>query len=255
MSTLRIEARDDVAILRMDKARANAIDEPFLTDLAEASHELAADPSVKGVLLASSHPKVFSPGLDLTTLIEFERPAMESFMMKFAAMVWSLYGFPKPLVAAVGGHAVAGGCILALTADYRVLKTPGAQMGLNEVKVGVPLPWSVAELLRSSVSPSALARIALLGRNFAGDDALAVGIVDELAPAEGFEGACLARLGEFVEKDPAAFSRTKANLRQSSLASMRLGEKDRLGEWIDCWFSESTQARIRKTVEALKKKA
>src|SRR6185369_9186649 len=108
------------------------------------------------VLLASAHPKLFSPGLDLVSLYEYDRPAMESFLGKFAATIWSLYDLRKPVVAAIAGHAVAGGCVLALTADYRVLRRGGVQIGLNEVKVGVPLPWSVALLLRASVPPAAL---------------------------------------------------------------------------------------------------
>ena len=254
MGTLRVETGDGVAVLRMDKARANAIDEPFVVELAETARQLDDDPAVRGILLASTHPKVFSPGLDLTVLIELQRPAMAAFMTKFAAAVWSLYGLRKPLVAAVSGHAVAGGCILALTADYRVLTAEGAQMGLNEVKVGVPLPWSVTELLRATVAPQNLAKIALLGRNFAGAEALAAGLADELAPAEGFEAACLTRLAEFVEKDAASFARTKEYLRQQPLAAMRAGEKDKQDEWLDCWFAAGTQARIRKTVESLKSK-
>src|SRR4030095_13422250 len=108
----------------------------------------------------------------------------------------------KPVVAAIGGHAVAGGCILALTADYRVLRRGGVQMGLNEVKVGVPLPWSVAVLLRASVPPTSLTQVALLGRNFADDDAVAIGIVDQLGGARRVGDFCRARLEEFADKDP-----------------------------------------------------
>lgn len=254
MSTLRIETRGEIAILRMDKARANAIDPPFVADLVAAARQLSGDSSVRGVLLASAHPKIFCPGLDLMTLLELDRAAMESFMMVFAEAVQTLYAFPKPLLAAVNGHAVAGGCVLMLTADYRVLKTEGAQVGLNEVKVGVPLPWSVAELLRASVPPPYATKVGLLGRNFASAEALAAGLVDELAPADGFEDACLARLNEFVEKDLASFARTKAYFRAATLASMGEGERGRIGEWLDCWFSESTRNRIGKTVEALKSK-
>ena len=90
-------------------------------------------------------------------------------------MVWALYGLPRPMVAGVNGHAVAGGCILALTADHRVLRRGGAQIGLNEVRVGLPLPWSVSELLRASVPPPALGQVALLGRNFADEEAIRSG--------------------------------------------------------------------------------
>lgn len=253
MSTLRVEVTGGIAALRMDKARGNAIDEPLVRELTEAARMLGADPAVRGVLLLSAHPKLFCPGLDLVTLIELDRGAMERFMLLFADMVWGLYGLPKPMVAGVNGHAVAGGCILALCADYRVLRRGGAQIGLNEVRVGVPLPWSVSELLRASVPPNALAPVALLGRNFGDDEALRVGLADELADADGFADHCRARLEEFVEKDPYALTVTKASLRGDVLERMKAREKQRLGGWLDGWFSEPTRARMRETVASLTK--
>lgn len=254
MGAFRIEPQGHLAVLRMDKARGNAIDEPFVDDLARVCHDLSQDRAVRGVLLASAHPKIFCPGLDLVSLYEYDRAAMESFMGKFAASIWSLYGLRKPVVAAIGGHAVAGGCILALTADYRVLRRDGPQIGLNEVKVGVPLPWSVAVLLRATVAPAGLSRVALLGRNFAAEDALAVGLVDELANAEGFEESCLTRLEEFAEKDALALDTTKGYLRAEALATMRARDMDLTGDFLDGWFSPSTRARVKQMVESLKAK-
>ena len=253
MSSVRIEKTAAVAILRLDKARGNAIDEPLVQELLEAARALAADATVRGVLLASAHPKLFSPGLDLVTLVGYDRGAMERFMLLFAEMVWALFELPKPMVAAVSGHAVAGGCVLALTADHRVLRQ-GAQIGLNEVKVGVALPWTVLELLRVSVPPPAFAPVALLGRNFSDESALAAGLAHELAPAEGFEAACLARLDEYVEKDAAALAVTKDFARRDAVALMRQHERARLGAWLDGWFSASTQARIRGIVDGLGRK-
>jgi enoyl-CoA hydratase len=253
VSSVRIEKNGPLAILRLDKGRGNAIDEPFAQELRDAARQLAADGSLRGVLLASANPKLFSPGLDLVTLSAYDRPSMERFMGVFAEAVWALYELPRPVVCAVNGHAVAGGCILALTADYRILRRGGAQMGLNEVKVGVPLPWSVAVLLRSAVPAPALSQVALLGRNFADDDALKVGLADELADADGFEDHCLARLEEFAEKDPIAMAITKIYLRAGVVMQMKAQERDRIGEWLDSWFSEGTRARIKEIVAGLGK--
>jgi enoyl-CoA hydratase len=271
MNTTRIEMKDAIAILRMDKARANAIDGAFVDDMTEAAALLAADDGVRGVLIASAHSRVFCPGLDLVGLVELDRPAMKRFMEKFARMVWSLYGLGKPVVAAIGGHAVAGGCVLALTADYRVLRRGGVNIGLNEVRVGVPLPWGVARLLRASASPHRLSEVALLGRNFADEAALEAGLVQELAsrPVPGgatgagvhtgtsgsddFEAICLQRLAEFVERDALSLARTKQYLRASALADMQAHEAEHADEWLDSWFSETTRARIRETLAALGK--
>ena len=109
MSGVHIERQGRLAVLRLDKSRGNAIDEPLAEDLAQAAAEVASDAGVRGVLLASAHPKLFCPGLDLVALVGYDRPSMERFMTSFAVAVWALYGLPKPVVAAVGGAAVAGG--------------------------------------------------------------------------------------------------------------------------------------------------
>jgi enoyl-CoA hydratase/carnithine racemase len=253
VSGIRVERTGGLVTARFDKARGNAIDEPFTQELLDLARQLGADPHVRGVLLASAHPKLFSPGLDLVTLAEYDRAAMERFMRLFAEAVWALYALPKPVVAAVGGHAVAGGCIVALTADFRVLRRGGVQVGLNEVKVGVPLPWSVALLLRASVPPAALTRVALLGRNFADEEALAVGLADELADADGFEDFCRARLEEFADKDTASIAVTKGYLREGVLREMRGREKEEMSAWLDRWFSDGTRERIRQIVAGMGK--
>ena len=250
---IRIERRGRLGVLTLDKPRGNAIDPPLVEALIDAARQFRNDGEVRGVLLASAHAKLFSPGLDLVTLVEFDRPAMEHFMLRFAEMVWALYSLPKPMLAAVSGPAIAGGCILALTADWRLLAR-GARIGLNEVKVGVPLPWSVAVLLKASVPPHALARVALLGRNFADEEALAAGLADELAAADGLSAVASARLEEFAEKDPASFAGIKSALREANLASMRAEESARLGSWLDGWFSEPTQTRIRTIVASISKR-
>ena len=254
MTGLRFERQGRLAVLRLDKARGNAIDDALAGGLLAAAGEAGRDDAVAGVLLASAHPKLFCPGLDLVSLVENDREAMERFMLRFASAVWALYALEKPVVAAVNGAAVAGGCILALTADHRVLRR-GAPIGLNEVRVGVPLPWSVTRLLRATVHAPALSRIALLGRNFTDTEAVDVGLADEVAEDEGFEATCLARLAEYADKDRQAFATTKAWLREATLAEMMARESERVGAFLDGWFSQGTQERIRATVASLQSKA
>ena len=264
MSGIRQERQDALAVLRIDKARGNAIDEALVDELLRACAEVEADDGVRGVLLASANPKLFCPGLDLVSLVEFDRPRLERFMHAFGRMLVSLFGLRKPMVAAVSGHAVAGGCILALTADWRVLRRGGVSIGLNEVKVGVPLPLSVSALLRATVPPGSLSRVALLGRNFADEEALAAGLADELAGGSGghsaraddaFEAACLARLQEFAEKDAYSLAVTKTYLRAEALRQMKAEDPAAIAEWLDGWFSPATQERIRGIAASLTRKS
>ena len=253
MAGIRRERQGPLAVLRLDKPRGNAIDEELVGELRQACADLEADDGVRGVLLASAHPKLFCPGLDLVSLVEYDRARLQRFMAAFGLMLSALYGLRKPVVAAVSGHAVAGGCILAMAADWRVLRRGGVSVGLNEVKVGVPLPLSVCALLRATVPPGALSRVALLGRNFADEEALAAGLADELADKD-FEAACLSRLQEFAEKDPYSLAVTKTYLRADALRQMKAEDQAATAEWLDGWFSPGTQARIRATVASLTRK-
>jgi enoyl-CoA hydratase/carnithine racemase len=174
-------------------------------------------------------------------------------MRRFSAAVLTLYAFPKPVVASLHGHALAGGCVFALCADWRVLRR-GAVIGLNEVKVGVPLPFGVALIVREAVPKHKVTEVALLGRNFTDEAALAAGLADELSDADGIEALARARIEEFVEKDGFAFSVTKRYLRSSVVERVRASNKLLLPEWLDGWFSEGTTARIKAIVAGLKDK-
>jgi enoyl-CoA hydratase len=250
---VRVERQGSIAVLRLDKARGNAIDEALVEAIRRATAEIAADASVRGVLLASAHPKLFCPGFDLVSLLEYDRPGMERFVERFLEATIALYALRQPVVAAIGGAAVAGGCILALTADHRALRR-GSAIGLNEVRVGLPLPWPVAVLLRECVPRAALTRVALLGQNLTDEDAVGAGLAHELLEAEGFEATCLERLRELAEKDTVALGTTKAYLREAAIAEMSAGGPARRAEFLDAWFAPTAQRLIRQTVETLARK-
>jgi enoyl-CoA hydratase len=247
---VRLERQGPLAVLRLDKARGNAIDEPMVEALLDAVAEIGSDDATRGVLLASAHPKLFCPGLDLVALVDYDRPAMERFMARFEEATLALYALPKPVVAAVAGAAVAGGCILALTADHRVLRQ-GSPIGLNEVRVGVPLPGWVVALLRASLTPAALTRVALLGQNFTDHEAREVGLAHEVLPPDGFESAARARLDELASRDPTAQGTTKAWLRHPVLAEMEMDAAERRSQFLDAWFSPAARQKIRETVSSL----
>jgi enoyl-CoA hydratase len=251
---VRVERHGPLVVLRLDKARGNAIDEPMVEGLVAAVEEVAPDDAVRGVLLASAHPKLFCPGLDLVTLVEYDRPGMERFFARFEDAMLALFSLRKPVVAAVGGAAVAGGCILALTADHRLLRR-GSAIGLNEVRIGVPIPGWVITLLRLSISPAAFTRVGLLGLNFTDEEAREAGLVHEVLPAEGFAGAAVARLEELASRDPVALGTTKAWLRQAALAEMEDRRAERRSEFLDAWFSPATQETIRKMVASLTRRS
>ena len=250
--SVTLEREGPIAVVRLARAHGNAINDDLVEGLVAALAAAESDPDAGGVLLAATG-KIFCPGLDLLELLPLDRPAMERFMTRFSAAVLTLYAFPKPVVAALHGAALAGGCVLANCADWRVLRR-GAPIGLNEVKVGVPLPYGVAQIVREAVPRSALTAVALLGRNFTDAEALAAGLADEIAEADAVAGLARDRLLEFIAKDAASFSVTKRYLRSPVVERIRTNNRLLLPEWLDGWFAPTTRARIGAIVERLEGK-
>lgn len=239
-----------IATIRLAREHGNAINDGLVDDLMTAFQESETDSQVRGVLL-TSRGKLFCPGLDLRELLAFDREAMARFMGRFSECLLLMFTFPKPVVAAVGGHALAGGCVLALTADWRLLRE-GAMVGLNEVRVGVPLPFDVSLILRETVRTPCMEEVALLGRNYSGVEAIAAGLVHEVHEGDGFEERALERLGELATKDMRSYSFTKRHLRSGTVERIRANDKLFQEEWLDCWFSDETRARIEGIVADLK---
>jgi len=241
-----------LAVARLSRRHGNAIDPDLVTGLLDACSRAAADPGVRGLRLAAEG-KLFCPGLDLQELVELDRPAMERFLQRFSECILALYGFPKPLVAQIQGHAMAGGLVLALTADWRVLADT-RMVGLAELRVGLPFPHGVARLLRETVDPRHLAEVVLLGRNYTGREAVEAGLVHEVAAPEELDARGRQRLEELATRDLAAFATTKRYLRNDALERMRDDDRRHAGEFIDAWFSAATRERIRGIVAALREK-
>ncbi len=246
--TLAIE--DGLAVVRMRRSHGNAINDELVGELIDVCGEVERNTEIRGVLLAAGG-KLFCPGLDLQELVELDRDAMHAFTVRFNACVFALYNLSRPLVAALHGHAVAGGCVLSLTADWRVL-AEGAMVGLNEVRVGVPFPFGVAMLLKSTVPHARLEEVALFGKNYTGSEAIDSGLVHEVRPVEGFESYCLQRLAELADRDAYALAVTKRYLRRATAESMREGDAEFAHEFVDSWFRPETRQRILQLVEQLR---
>jgi len=250
MSSVTWTTHDGLAILRMERDHGNAIDASLTRDLHAAIRETAKDPSVRGVLWTAGG-KLFCPGLDLLDLADRDRAYLAEFLREFHGCLLDLYTYPKPLVVALAGHALAGGCILALSSDWRVLQR-GALVGLNEIRAGLPLPFDVAEILRASLPQHRLEEVALLGRNYTNDEAVATGLVHEVHDPAGFEAYCLARLEGFASRDLGAFARTKLYLRSAAVERIQAQGAVRDEEFLDGWFSESARRRMREIVAELR---
>lgn len=248
---MQLERRDDVAVLRMDGGKANAINPAFLDALGAQLD--AAEASDARALVLTGYDRFFSAGLDLVTLADFDRAAMDAFMERFDRTILRVFAWPRPVVAAVNGHAVAGGCVLAMQADRRVLASGGTRFGVNETALGVGLPATVVEAFRAQVPAASMIRACVDGTLFDAETALELGLVHEVVDAERVEAAAVEQAAALGAIGSESFAHVKRGLRAPHVAAMEASLAPEVrAAWLDTWFSDDARQLISDAVDALR---
>ena len=231
-----------VTVVTLDRPPANALNRAFFDELLDVLPRLRAAPEVRAVVVTGTG-RFFSAGLDLFEVFAYDPPAFDAFTERFDEGFGALFAFPKPVVAAVNGHAIAGGAVLAATADVRVVADGEGRMGFTEILLGVPFPASILEILRFACGGPALAELLYHGRTYAPFDACARRLADEVVTPGGLLARARALAEELADRPPTAFAATKIGLRADALR--RLGAARALGDpaW-DVWRSAETRAAV-----------
>jgi enoyl-CoA hydratase len=237
-----LSIEDGVAVLRLELGRGNAIDDALIAALHGALDEVQRSDARAAVLTGKG--RVFSGGLDLATLAGFDRPAMERFLDAFEAMFQRVLAFDRPIVAAINGHALAGGCILAMACDLRVMADGPYQIGANEVQLGLPFPPVVFAIARHA-TPAAARSLALVqGKRFSPAEAHRFGLVHRLAPDGGAVPVALEEARLYAAGGPDAVRAVKADLTSRVLAKIPADGAAWRRRFVDAWFGAEAQARI-----------
>jgi len=239
----------EVAIVSLRGGKANAMDEAFLRGLLRLFDEVESSNARAVVVIG--YGNFFSAGLALPALVGMDRPALAAFMVLFESAMRRVFSFPRPVVAAVNGHAIAGGCVLALQCDLRLMADSQTKIGLNEVQLGIGLPSTVIEPLRLQLPASSLVAIALEGTLLAPADAKRLGLVDEVVPAAELLAQGIVRARSLARGSPSAVAQIKQALRGASLELMQKESGRQMKTWLDTWFSPMTQERVRNAVAQL----
>jgi 3,2-trans-enoyl-CoA isomerase len=247
---LHIQHHDDVAEIRMDRAPANALDHALLEQLLGALDTVQA--SGARALILTGRPGMFSGGLDVPALIDCKRSQIERFWQLFFRLTCRLAASPIPVIAALSGHAPAGGAVLALQCDYRIGIHGNFKIGLNEVQVGLPVPGMILLALEEVIGARLARRIATRGSLLPMAEALAIGLVDELVEADVLMPTALTRARELLVLPPVAMNTTR--LAGKARLIDAYGNCSDVGTATDWWFSTETQAEMRKLVERLAKR-
>lgn len=241
---ITIEPHDKIALVRMTNGVTNAISPQMLQALEQTLEEVQAD--YRGMVLAGG-TKFFSIGLDLPRLLEFDRDSMTEFWNRFEEFVLALYSMELPTAAAVNGHATGGGTILSLACDYR-LASPGRKfLGLNEVKIGLGVPFSAHLLLEQIIGGHKARDMELEGSFYPPEKALAVDLIDAIA--DDVEQAALEKISPLAALPRSGFIFTKQNRTEPVIHRFKRHRETRLKAIINAWFEDSVQEILKQAAK------
>lgn len=238
--------------LRMNRPPVNALTSELIVALRQAI-ETAPQQGIRALVLSGT-PGRFSGGLDVPFLLTLNRPAIAAVWRELYALLKALAASPIPIAAAITGHAPAGGTVLALFCDCRVMAAGDFKLGLNEVQVGLPLPPVILAALRRLVGPRQAERLAVGGLLISPQEALEVGVIDEVAPAD----QVIERALEWCKSRLALPAEAMAVTRREARADLvEVFERDfdaELQKVTAAWWHPETQSTLRALVEKLGKK-
>ena len=232
---IEVSEHGDVAVLTMARGPVNALDIVLLTAFPGALHEVAAAAAV--VLTGAG--RCFSAGVDLKRIVDGGPSYVDEFLPALSTAMLALFDHPRPVVAAVNGHALAGGCVLAAACDVRLMS--GGTIGVTELAAGVPFPTVPMEIMRHAAGP-ATGRLVLTAAKLTRDEAYRIGLVDELT--DDLMTDALARAAALAVAPPEVYALAKKQLHAPAherIAARR--EQDDPGV-ADLWRAPSTRERL-----------
>ncbi|RIK78116.1 hypothetical protein DCC62_08290 [candidate division KSB1 bacterium] len=252
MEACTLEQKDGLGILHLHAGGANALNQRVLQALKNGLRQ-AQTANLKGLVL-TGYERFFCAGLDLITMYELNRKQMSRFLEDFDIVFKQLFSFPRPVIAAINGTATAGGCVLALACDYRLMNTGKNVIGLSEIKLGLPLPASALEIARFSLPPETITYVLYSGKLFQPEEALRLGLINEVtAPGQLLETA-LARLREFTDHPGQACAPLKTALRSAAIIQMTKTAADMREAFLEAWFSAAARHAVGSIRQALLEK-
>jgi enoyl-CoA hydratase/carnithine racemase len=240
---IELTDRNGIAIVTMVHGKANALDVEFCEAIAAQFDKLREAPA-KAVVL-TGQGRMFSAGVDLVRLSEGGAAYVRRFLPALHRLFEAVFFHPKPVVAAINGHAIAGGCVLECCADKRIAARGDSRIGVTELLVGVPFPPLAFEVMRYASPPRYLADGMYSGATFTPDVALTRGLIDEIADASVLLDRAVAAAEALAALPAKAFAQTKEQCRQLAHDAL-----ERHGKRVDeastaIWTSDETIGRIR----------
>jgi len=252
MENIRCEIDGNILVITLAHGKANAIGWKMVEELIAGVNQARSDSAIRGVVLASSSPKFFSAGFDVAEVFGYDREKMAQFFGNFIDLYEGLNRLPKPVVAAIGGHAYAGGAVLGLTADYRVMAEGDYGFALNEINLGVALPPGFIRMAVDAVGHGNAREIVLTGKSILPEEALEMGLAAAVVKPILLLDRALEMARDLGSRPAGAFAKIKTELRTLAGSGPGTSDRDELDRFLDGWFSPEAEERKSALVQSLK---
>ncbi len=244
---IEIEEHGSIAVLRLDQPPVNALDREVLLAITASLRRVERSDAAAVVLTGTG--SVFSAGADLFRVLNESDDYLRTSLAALTEAFETLFTFPRPVVAAVNGHAIAGGAVLVCACDYRVCASGNHKIGFAELRVGVPFPAWALEIARWGTRPANLQEVIYFARSYEPNAALQRALVDEIVEPEALMNRALAVANKLASIPAASFALMKESLRRPVVervaASSEADAKAR-----EAWGSEEVRDSIRRFLVA-----
>lgn len=240
MGFVQLSTHEGVAEVTFARGKVNALNEQAVEELRECFEKLAGDLGVKAIILTGQGTKFFSFGFDIPEFLSYSKEAFAGYLRKFTSLYAYLFTHPKPVVAALNGHTIAGGCMLALACDYRITVAGKAKISLNEITFGSSLFAGSVRMLKFVVGGRNAQAVAYSGAMYTAAEAQQLGLVDQVSSEEKLMEDAREVAQRFAAKDSTAFASIKRLLRSPVVKEMIEHEERSVAEFADIWYSERT---------------
>jgi len=251
MNTLQVSIKDKLAILMLDRGRSNPMNAEMVLELTSFFTNTANDDNVAGVVITGKE-NFFSAGLDLMELYGYNEEQSRDFWSSFLDLQAILIRFQKPLVAAISGHSPAGGCVLAMCCDYRLMAGGKFIIGLNEIPVGIIVPDIIFDLYAFWIGKHKAYRYLLEGRLLQVDEALRDGLIDEICDPAELLFKAEQKIRTYMQFNPVTWSQSKLNLRKELIDKSSIDKTDMLNAMLKQWWAPETRHTLQLIIQNLK---